>query len=62
MDIERAVAFIRENPKLYQVVYKDLRRALLRDFPYGLFYREWLELARNATFQILHCLCCPAHA
>ena len=26
------------NPKLYQKVYKNIRRALPRRFPYGIFY------------------------
>jgi plasmid stabilization system protein ParE len=28
-----------ENPKRYRVVHRDTRRALLRRFPYGIFYR-----------------------
>ena len=30
---------IRDNPLRYPVVYRDTRRALLRRFPYGLYYR-----------------------
>jgi toxin ParE1/3/4 len=29
---------LRRNPYLYQVVFGDMRRALLRRFPYGIFY------------------------
>jgi plasmid stabilization system protein ParE len=29
---------IRRNPNQYPSVYKDMRRALLRNFPYGIFY------------------------
>jgi plasmid stabilization system protein ParE len=29
---------LRRNPFLYQVVFGDMRRALLRRFPYGVFY------------------------
>lgn len=29
---------IRRNPDLYPTVYKNVRRALLPKFPYGLFY------------------------
>ncbi|MBK9129820.1 MAG: type II toxin-antitoxin system RelE/ParE family toxin [Phycisphaerales bacterium] len=28
-----------ENPRRYQVVHRDTRRANLRRFPYGVFYR-----------------------
>jgi plasmid stabilization system protein ParE len=30
---------IAAGPMLYQAVYRDTRRALLRRFPYGLYYR-----------------------
>ena len=30
---------VAENPLRYPVVYRGTRRALLRRFPYGLFYR-----------------------
>jgi plasmid stabilization system protein ParE len=32
---------IAANPMLYQVVHRDTRRALLRRFPYGLYYRVY---------------------
>ncbi len=31
------------NPQLYQVLHRNTRRALLRRFPYGVFYREYPE-------------------
>lgn len=34
---ERLVS-IAENPEAYSVIMKETRRALLRRFPYGLFY------------------------
>jgi toxin ParE1/3/4 len=30
---------VRLNPMRYQVVYRDMRRAIPRRFPYGVFYR-----------------------
>ncbi len=30
---------IRDNPELYPVVHRDIRRAPVRRFPYGVFYR-----------------------
>jgi len=37
--IEETIESIRCTPFLYGVVYKDVRRALVRRFPYGIFYR-----------------------
>jgi plasmid stabilization system protein ParE len=36
--LEARLESIRRNPDLYPVVYKSVRRALLRKFPYGVFY------------------------
>jgi plasmid stabilization system protein ParE len=36
--VEASLASIRRHPEAYPVVYKSLRRALLRRFPYALFY------------------------
>jgi hypothetical protein len=36
---EKALAAISENPYQYPLVYRDVRRALLTRFPYGVFYR-----------------------
>ena len=29
---------IQQNPKMYSIVYRNIRRAHLRRFPYGVFY------------------------
>jgi plasmid stabilization system protein ParE len=34
-----AAALIDQSPQLYAPVYRDVRRARLRRFPYALFYR-----------------------
>lgn len=36
--LDDTVSSIAANPKLYASVYRSLRRALLRRFPYGVFY------------------------
>lgn len=36
--VDAAFDTILENPKLYQQVYKNIRRALPRRFPYEIFY------------------------
>lgn len=36
--VDACLASVERNPRMYAVVHKDVRRALLRRFPYGLFY------------------------
>jgi toxin ParE1/3/4 len=36
--VEACLAAIERHPKGYPVVHREVRRALLRRFPYGLFY------------------------
>jgi toxin ParE1/3/4 len=36
--VEKTMAVISMSPELYPKVYKDVRRANLKHFPYGLFY------------------------
>jgi hypothetical protein len=38
MELDVAVARIGENPLVYPVLHRDVRRALLRRFPYELFF------------------------
>lgn len=37
--ISAVIAVLLENPRSCRVVYRDTRRANLRRFPYGVFYR-----------------------
>jgi plasmid stabilization system protein ParE len=43
-DLDRTLSYIADRPKMYQIVRGDLRRALLKSFPYGIFYRETAEV------------------
>lgn len=46
-EIDRAFRLISERPKLYQVVESTVRRALVRRFPFSVFYQilpEWIEV------------------
>lgn len=38
MCIEATIDAIERNPKLYPKVHKNVRRALIRRFPFGIFY------------------------
>jgi hypothetical protein len=40
IEVERIEAFISEVPGLYARIDGDVRRAMLRRFPYGIFYLE----------------------
>ena len=37
--VERALETVAKSPELFPVVHHDIRRALVRPFPYGVFYR-----------------------
>ena len=38
-EIQRCVALIAEQPKLYAVVYKGIRRITAKRFPYSVYFR-----------------------
>jgi plasmid stabilization system protein ParE len=40
LELENVYASILEHTRMYPVVYKTFRRALLRRFPYSVFYVE----------------------
>ena len=37
-DVENALSTIQANPLQYQIIYRNIRRVVLRRFPYGLMY------------------------
>ena len=49
--VEVTVVRLQENPQQFPIVFQDVHRALLRKFPYGLFFRvEITELVVIACF------------
>ncbi|MGB9235957.1 MAG: type II toxin-antitoxin system RelE/ParE family toxin [Terriglobales bacterium] len=38
-EVDATVARLRENPHQFPAVFRDVHRARLRKFPYGLFFR-----------------------
>jgi plasmid stabilization system protein ParE len=36
-------ALVARQPSLYQIVHKDVRRMLLKRFPYGVYFKEFPE-------------------
>lgn len=39
--VDSALAAILSNPRLHPVIHRNARRALLRRFPYGIYYRVY---------------------
>ena len=50
--LDTTFQLIRQNPNLYPKLYKDIRRVLIRRFPYGIFYLE--EEDRVVVLAVLH--------
>ncbi len=48
LSIDATFSSIQRNPRLYPVVYKKFRRALLKRFPYSLYY-----IVENNTITII---------
>jgi len=51
-ELDRAIQHTHQNPQQYQVVHRDIRRVLLRRFPYAVFFIA--EPARVVVLAILH--------
>jgi plasmid stabilization system protein ParE len=50
--VEQQLERIVENPALYQVLHRGVRRAVMRRFPYGIFY--WVEEQAVVVFAVEH--------
>ncbi len=49
---EESLARLCRNPELYPVVHKQVRRAAIRRFPYGIFYHAIDQ--RVIVFAVMH--------
>jgi plasmid stabilization system protein ParE len=49
--VEETLAAIAEAPERFRVVHRDIRRGILADFPYALYY-----VVRENTVEILACM------
>jgi toxin ParE1/3/4 len=56
--IDRALESIQANPARFPVTYRNVRRALMRRFPYGIFY--FLEGENIIVLAVLHTARNPA--
>ncbi len=51
-EVEAAVLRLQENPHQFPIVFRDVRRARLRKFPYGLFFR--VEISALVVIACFH--------
>ena len=51
-ELDQAIQNAHENPQHYQVVHREIRRVLLRRFPYAVFFIS--EPERVVVLAILH--------
>jgi len=38
LNIDATLSWIQKSPRMYPIIYKNVRRCLVRRFPYGVFY------------------------
>ena len=50
--VDVALSRVAENPLQYQVLHRETRRAIVRRFPYGVFYR--IEASTIVVFSVSH--------
>jgi plasmid stabilization system protein ParE len=51
--VEAIIDSIQRHPQMYPAVLPDYRRALVRRFPYGVFYQ--VEPERIVIYAVFHC-------
>jgi plasmid stabilization system protein ParE len=51
--LEATVVSIQRNPLMYPAVFAEYRRALVRRFPYAVFYE--VEAERIVIYAVFHC-------
>jgi len=51
--VDACIQLIRRNPEIYQVVYESYRRAVVRRFPYVIFYEH--SDTTIIVYAVFHC-------
>lgn len=51
--VDACVQFIHRNPEMYQIAHKNYRRAIVRRFPYVVFYE--LSDITVTIYAVFHC-------
>lgn len=57
--VEKTIDTVAENPRLFQKIYRDVRRARVSRFPYGVFYQ--IERDRIRVLSVSHLSRDPQH-
>jgi len=57
--LDEALNRMQQMPEVHQVIYRDVRRALPRRFPYGIYYR--IHADRLEVIAVQHSRRDPAH-
>jgi len=57
--LNAAIARIVQNPAMYSSIYRDVRRAVLHPFPYGVFYKVRRDVLNIVA--VLHLARHPSH-
>ena len=51
-EVDAALERIAANPERYHIVHRNIRHAITRDFPYGVFYR--IRGNKISVFAVVH--------
>ena len=51
-EVDAALGLIEANPEQYEVVHREIRHAVLRRFPYGVFYR--IRSTKISVVAVMH--------
>ena len=52
LQLDNSLNLIRENPKIYPIIHKNIRRTLIHRFPYGIYF--FIKDNRIIVIGILH--------
>ena len=52
-NVEACLSLIKRNPEIHSIVYKNFRRALVRRFPFAIFYEQ--EKNELIIYAVFHC-------
>ncbi len=50
-EVHATIGRIKENPQIYPIIYRKIRRVFLHRFPYALYYLE-----KNETVVVIACI------
>ena len=52
--LEAALSKIKRAPEMYPMIYKEVRRCLIKRFPYGIFYM--VDELKVVIIAVFHCM------